>query len=231
MIRNLIILVFSMASMGASAQQPLMVETEFIAVALDKAVKGLFYHDGNAPRPFNCDGTGTSAPQPYKGQQRLVLRERAEDFAARPAPPSAAASVLLPLNAKRVLLVCLKSDDQPLRILAYDISTDSQAGDYRFFNFSRQPVRLMFGQKQLSIDPGQDASISDPTWRTDVLDLPIQVATMQNNQFKVVYSSVWGHRPGRKNLIFTLDGIHPSKPIHFFRFFDIPGSQSASNTP
>lgn len=52
-----------------------------------------------------------------------------------------------------------------------------------------------------------------------------------NNKPRLVYSSVWGHRPGRRNFIFMFDGHHPSKPINFCRFFDIPASGRTSTPP
>lgn len=222
----ILLLCTSLLTLTANAQQPPTVNTELLTIALDEGVDGLFYFDGTEVLPFQANLTGLSQPLRYKGPQRFVLRENPEEFTAKPPLPAPAASVLLPLNCKRVLITCVKSADKPLRMAAYDISTTNRAGDYRFFNFSNQTLSLILGEKRFAVAPGKDASVSNSAWRDSVLDIPVQVAAVQGNKPKLVYSSVWGHRPGRRNFIFMFDGRHPSKPINFCRFFDIP---SASN--
>jgi hypothetical protein len=219
--RKTILLLCSLMSLTAAAQQP-VVDTEFVTIALDEAVDGFFYFDGVAAQPFQANITGISQPQRYKGPQRFALRENAAEFSATPPLPKPAASVLLPLNCRRVLITCVKSGDKPLRMVAYDISTNNRAGDYRFFNFSKQTLSLILGEKRFALPPGKDTSVSDSAWRGAVLDIPIQCAAVQNNKPKLVYSSIWGHRPGRRNFIFMFDGSHPTKPVNFCRFFDIP---------
>lgn len=201
------------------------VKTELLTIALDEAVDGLFYHDGKAVTPFQANITGLSQPVTYAGFRRFVLRTTEAEFTAKPPLPPPAAFVDLPLNATRVLLCCLKSGDAPLKIVAYDISsTGSRAGDYRFFNFSKQALSVKLGEKAFALESKLDKNLSDPSWQEEVLDLPMQVATVQDQKAKLVYSSVWGHRPGRRNFIFMFDGSHPSKPINICRFFDIPAT-------
>jgi hypothetical protein len=223
-----IFLKLALLCLSGVAQEPKMVETEFITIALDESVDGLFYSNEKSVEPFQANLTGLSQPMRYKGPQRFVVRATADEFTAAPPLPAPAASVVLPLNCKRVLLTCIQSDDKPLRIVAYDISTDNRAGDYRFFNFSRKPLSLILEGKRFAVSPGKDTSVSNDAWRNSVHDLPVQVAAVENNKPKLVYSSVWGHRPGRRNFIFMFDGHHPSKPINICRFFDIPATAKAS---
>jgi len=223
-------LFWGIAMASAAAQAVEKIETEFITVSLHQGAKDLFYHDGTAPRPFPSNTMEASNPHPYHGPQQLVLFANPEEFDAKPAPEPVA-SVLLPAKAARVLLACLKSADHPLRIIAYDISTNTQSGDYRFFNFSKQEVALTFEGHKQSLGQEKDASFSDPRWCKDVLDLKIEISTSGEGTPKIAYSSVWGHRPGRVNLIFLLDGNHPSRPIQILRFFDIPGAQAELSAP
>lgn len=207
-----------------TAQEPKMVETELLTIALDQTVDGLFYPSDKTVQPFQANLTGLSQPMRYKGPQLFVLRANAAEFTAEPPIPPPVASVLLPLNCKRVLLACVQSDDKPLRIIAYEISAESKAGDYRFFNFSSKPLSLILEEKRFALSPGKDTPVTNTTWRDSIKDLPIQIATVENNKPQLVYSSVWGHRPGRRNFIFLFDGHHPSKPINICRFFDIPAT-------
>jgi len=221
-----ILLACCFLSLPAAGQEPQMVDTEFLTVALDEAVEGLFYSDGKTPQPFEANITGLSQPLRYVGPRRFTVREDAAEFSLTAPLPTPVASVDFPLNCRRVLLACVKSPNSPLRLVAYDISSTNRAGDYRFFNFSSKPLSLILGEKRVALQPSKDILISSTSWRDAVLDLPIKVAALENKQPKLVYSSIWGHRPGRRNFIFMFDGNHPSQPVIFCRFFDIPPTSS-----
>jgi hypothetical protein len=217
-----ILLLFGLLTFSALSQEA-VVQTEILTIALDEAVDELYFFDGKSVVPFQANITGLSQPIAYKGPQKLVLRASIAEFTAKPPLPPPVASVDLPLNANRVLLCCLKSQDSPLKIVAYNIaSTGSRAGDYRFFNFSSKTLSVILGEKSFALEPKLDKIVSNSAWQEDVLDLPMQVASVENNKPQLVYSSVWGHRPGRRNFIFLFDGQHASKPIGICRFFDIP---------
>jgi hypothetical protein len=217
-------LLFGLLAVSSLAQEK-PVQTEILTIALDEAVDGLFFYDGNAAVPFQANITGLGQPVSYKGPPLFILRASAAEFSAKPPLPPPAAFVDLPTNANRVLLCCLKSENTPLKIVAYDISsTGSRAGDYRFFNFSKQALSVNLGEKSFALESKHDKNLSDQSWQNNVLDIPMQVATVQDGKAQLVYSSVWGHRPGRRNFIFMFDGTHPSKPINICRFFDIPST-------
>ncbi|MGL5017675.1 MAG: hypothetical protein ACRDBP_06050 [Luteolibacter sp.] len=220
-----IALLFGLLTVSSLAQEPPPIQTEILTIALDEAVAGLFFYDAKAPVPFQANITGLSQPVTYIGPRRFVLRASAAEFVAKPPLPAPAAFVDLPLNANRVLLCCLKSGKTPLKIVAYDISSaGSRAGDYRFFNFSKQTLSVILDGKSFAIESKFDKIISNPSWHDDVLDLPIQIATVVDRKASLVYSTIWGHRPGRRNFIFMFDGTHPSRPLNISRFFDIPSS-------
>ncbi len=219
-----IALLLGLLTASSLAQEP-PVQTEILTLALDEAVDGLFFQDAKAVVPFQANITGLSQPVSYVGPRRFILRSSAAEFAAKPPLPAPAAFVDLPLNANRVLLCCLKSENTSLKIIAYNISSSgSRAGDYRFFNFSKQVLSVNLGAESFALDSRFDRNISNQSWQSEVLDLPMQVATVVDRKAKPVYSSVWGHRPGRRNFVFMFDGSHPSKPINIRRFFDIPST-------
>jgi len=227
-IRMFLLVGVLLAPSAASAQsKPVTVKTELVTIALTETVDGLFYFDGKTAQPFTANLTGIGQPFDYEGPQRFVVRANAAEFSAPPPLPPPAASVLLPLRCSRVLLACIKPPDKALRIAAYDISTKDRAGDYRFFNFSDRPLSLILDGRKLALAPGKDASLTSAKWRDAVLDLPVQVAAVEKDKPKLVYSSVWGHRPGRRNFVFMFKGSHPSKPVTFCRFFDIPPAVKA----
>lgn len=214
----------------SSLAQEVVVQTELLTIALDEGVDDLHFFDGNAIVPFSANLTGLSQPVAYKGPRKLVLRATAAEFTAEPPLPAPVATVELPLNANRVLLCCLKSQNAPLRIVAYNISsTGSRAGDYRFFNFSGKTLAVILGEKSFALESKRDKIVSDSAWRDEVLDLPMRVASLEDNKPRLAYSSVWGHRPGRRNFVFMFDGGHASKPIAISRFFDFPSALKTSS--
>jgi len=228
-----IFLLLSLLTLSSPAQEQVpMLNTEFLTVALEEPINELFFLNGKEVVSMDANLTGLSQPFAYKGPRRLILRTTAAEFAAKPPLPAPAATVELPLNSNRILLAFLKSGDKPLRIIAYDISSSgSRAGDYRFFNFSSKSLSTILGEQRFAIEPGKDKIVSDQSWRGDVLDLSIKVAAIENNKPKRLYSSVWGHRPGRRNFIFMFDGRHPTRPIGICRFFDIPASMVKQSAP
>ena len=233
-LRLLPLLAIGLLPFTAPAQeQPATVSTQILTLALNDPVDGLFFFDGKQVLPFQANLTGLGQPTPYKGPQRFVLRANEAEFAAKPPLPAPAASVDLPLNCDRVLLLCMQSGKEPIKLRAYDISTGkSKAGDYRFFNFSKQGISVILGGEKFGLVAGRDTNVSDLSWGKETLDLPMQMAVMEGGKPKLVYSAVWGHRPGRRNFVFLFDGKHPSKPVGVYRFFDIPSSQpGAAATP
>jgi hypothetical protein len=212
----------ALATNALAQNAPPAVKTEFLTIALDEPVSGLFYRNDQSVQPLDANLTGLGQPLPYAGPQRFDVRNAAAEFTAKQPPPPAA-SVMLPPKADRVLIAFVKSTGKPLRLVAYDISgAGGKAGDYRFFNFSSKPLSIILDSQRFAVEPGKDRNVSSQSWREGVRDLPMQVAAVENNQPKLVYSSVWGHRPGRRNFIFMFDGRHPSKPIGISRFFDFP---------
>lgn len=225
------LLLIGFSCLPALAQTPPpAVSTQILTLALHDPVTDLFFFDGKVPQPFQANLTGLSQPLPYKGPRRFVLRSSAAEFTAEPLP-APVASVDLPLDCNRILMLCLKSGKEPLKLRPYDISTGkSKAGDYRFFNFSRQPISVILGGEKFGLPAGRDTIVGDLSWGKETLDLPMQMAVFDKGKAKLVYSAVWGHRPGRRNFVFLFDGKHASKPVGVYRFFDVPSIAAPAGT-
>lgn len=214
----------ALSALPAFSQEP-TIDTEILTLALDQPVEGLFFASEGSAKPFQANLTGLSEPLPYKGPARFALRANKEEFFAKPPLPAPLASISLPQGSDRILLLCIKSGSQPLKLVAYDISKGrSGAGDYRFFNFSQSTVSAIFGDKKFAIKPGADTLITDPKWKEEVLEIDMELAIVKEGAAKSVYSSVWGHRPGRRSFVFFFTGTQSYKPIKICRFFDVPSA-------
>lgn len=217
-----IALMLGTLAVSSPAQQE-MVKTEIVTLAIDEPVTNLYFKNEQETSSFQANLTGLSEPLAYKGPQRLILRASEAEFAAEPPLPPPAAAVDLPLKSDKVLLVCVKSKDKPLQLIPYDIASGKgAAGDYRFFNFSHSTLSLIFGSKKFVIKPGSNLLVTDSSWKSEVMEMDVEMAIIKDGKPKRVYSSAWGHRPGRRNYVFMFDGPQTYKPIKICRFFDVP---------
>ncbi len=206
--------------------------TEIVTIALDESVSGLFFNNGKDIAVFQANSTGLGETLKYKGPQKFIVRASEAEFAAKPPLPTPYASVDLPLNSNRILLACLKSDGVPMKIIAYDIGKARiGAGDYCFFNFSHSVISVIFGGRKFAVKPGEDTLVSDAAWKSEVMEIDMEMAIVKDAKVKPVYSSQWGNRPGRRNYTFMFDGPQEYKPIKICRFFDVPPSEPEKASP
>lgn len=210
----------------AFAQVP-QVQTQILTVALSQVPGEYFYKSGEEVRPFAAEPSGLGSPMAYKGPQVFILHTDKAAFEKLPEgqkPPVPAAFVTLPEGSDRVLIVSAPLPDQKIRLIAYDIATSKmKEGDYRFFNFSKLKLSMMLGDERALVESGSDQLLTDEAWRSKIQDLPVKMAVVQsdNKTATQVYSSLWGHRPVRRNLIFLFDGDRPNRPVQMRRFYDI----------
>jgi hypothetical protein len=220
MIKLIVLTTLSLCVSGM-AQSPI-VRTEIVSIALADSIQDLHFWNGKEACLFQANPTGLGEPLVYEGPENFVLRKHPSEFAQKPPLPAPVAAVRLPLKATRVLIACLQSKDQPLKLVAYDISKAAiQEGDYRFFNFSHSLLSLQIGKEKFSISPGKSHLASNSAWREKVTELDVAIALRRGKSLVPVYSSQWGHRPGRRNFIFLFDGAHEYQPIKISRVFDI----------
>jgi hypothetical protein len=219
-------------TLWAHGQTPI-VRTEIASIALADSVQDLHFWNGKQVALFQANPTGLGEALTYEGPELFELRKHPSEFTQKPPRPAPVASVRLPLKASRVLIACLQSKDQALKLVAYDISkTTIDEGDYRFFNFSHSVLAIQIGSEKFSIAPGKSHLASHSTWRDAVTQLDVAMAVRRGKNFSPVYSSQWGHRPGRRNFILLFDGHHEYQPIKISRVFDIaPKDPPPKNQP
>lgn len=229
--KKLLTFLLGLLALPALSQEA-TVKTEIVTIALDDSVAGLHFHNGKEIALFQANPTGLGEPLKYEGTRRFMVRTSAAEFALKPPLPAPHAWVDLPLDSDRVLLACLKSGEAPVKLIAYDIGKARiGAGDYRFFNFSRSVISVIFGGKKFAVKPGEDNLASDAAWQKEVGEIDLAMAIMKDNKPKPVYSSQWGNRPGRRNYIFMFDGPQEYKPIRICRFFDVPPAEPDRAAP
>lgn len=224
---NLRILGFLFVMLSSAVAQPPapIIKTRLLPVSIGGNVEKLFFKTGDKVLPFEAYQLGFGPPLDYAGPRRFILHSSETAFAAEPPGPAPVAYTDLPLNTEKILLLCIPNQEGKLRLVTYDISgKQSQAGDYRIFNLSQGPVSVVLGDKTFVVDPAQDKTVSDPGWRAGVRDINFQLATVAKGVATKVYSSMWGHQPGRRNFIFLVSGRTATMPIEILRFYDVPAA-------
>jgi hypothetical protein len=179
--------------------------------------------------------TGMGTPVFYKGPRTLLLYAKEEDAKPREEgqpPVIPLAIVALPVSAERVLLLPVPKPDKKVEVRALGVDAKSiTAGDYRFYNLSTVNLLGMIGKKQLSLKPGQMQDISDSSVREKEDDLGIQIACVQDDKQKLIYSGMWGHSVQARNFIFMIGTGNPASPIRVRKFHDIPSVRSIGYEP
>lgn len=199
------------------------IKTRLLTISLDQPLENAFFLNAGKVEPFASDRSGLGSPFDYKGARELMLRATADEFTAKPPVPPPLASVVLPEQAKLVLLVVGHMPEDKIKLTAYDVSSGSfRAGDYRVFNFSGKTVSLIFGRSKFALKSGEDYIVSDVALQDKALDVVVQIAQVENGEPKRVYNSAWGHQPVKRNFVFLFDGSHPTRPIAIRRFSDRP---------
>lgn len=198
-------------------------KTRILTLSLDQTIEDVFFINDGQVQPFHAERGGLGAPVAYSGPRGFVLRATAAEFSAPPPAPPPLASVLLPSNSNLVLLVGGRAANGKIRLAAYDLSSSGfRAGDYRVFNFSEKAVSVILGKLRFALTPGTDRIVSDASWQAAATDVPIQMAHIENGKPRRVYSSVWGHQPVKRNLVFLFNGSHHTRPVSIRRFSDYP---------
>ncbi len=216
------ILALAVLAIPAFGQTPPF-KTRILTISTDQALENAFFMNAGKVEPFVTDRSGLGSPFDYAGTRQFVLRASADEFAAKPPVPAPLASVLLPEQAKLVLLVTAHMPDNKLKLTAYDVSSGAFGpGDYRVFNFSEKTVSLILGRAKLALKPNEEKIVSDAALQDKALDVVVQIAQVENGALKRVYASAWGHQPVKRNFVFLFNGNHPTRPIAIRRFSDRP---------
>ena len=193
-----------------------------------------FYRTSTQVYAFSASAGNLGTPVLYTGPQQFVIRSSKEEFSLpadqlKDKPPLA--SINLPPNAETVLILCVPAEDGRVRLVAYDVSSNSlRRGSYRVFNFSSKPLSIILGDQRFTVAPKGDQSVDDPSWHQDSVAMPLQIATITDHKPKLVYSNFWEHFPQRRSLLFLFNGHHVSDPV-IFSSFDVDSPPKAAATP
>ncbi|GHC41789.1 hypothetical protein [Roseibacillus persicicus] len=232
---------FYLAADPATAQQPSKsIETELLTLAFNGVVKDLYYLHGKEVREMEASSLSLAGPIYYKGPRALrfykteaeALRSLEETENA----PKPVLSTFIAEKTNRTLLLFVFADkkDKTPKLKTYGVSdSDLSEADYKIFNFSKQNLYLNFNDKKVAVRAGEDRNVRTPEWKREVQDMNVLFGAKLNGSKEVqrVYSSVWAHRPERRNFIFIFDSGDRNRPLGIYRYYDVPSVAARKNDP
>lgn len=222
----------ALCSSALAQQGPPPIKTKLVTVSMGGNVEKLFYKSGDKINLFQAYQLGFGPSLDYVGPRRFILHQSEAAFTAEPPGPPPVAFTDLPANSDKVLLLCVPGAEGKLRLVPYDISKrESQAGDYRIFNLSKDVISVILGDKKFVVNPSQDTIVSSQAWRSGGMDMRCQLATVKDGVATKVYASIWGHEATRRNFIFLTNGATATMPIEILTFYDVPGAEVVPPTP
>lgn len=205
------------------------ISAELVTLSLDGGVPAYFIRTGGETTEIQATPKGIGAPVSYRGPRTLWFYANRADATPRKKGEAAAKPTLavqLPSGHNRILLVFSSAGTKEKKVPgvhALGISTGNlKEGDYRIFNLSHQTVYAVLAGKKATVPPGKPVDLSSASWRTDTMDMEVKLGLRDQGELRAVYSSVWGHRPGRRMFLFILDRSDKFRPLDIRRFFDTP---------
>ena len=225
-----LILLLSLASslILIGQEKPEVIKTELLTLSINGDVGGYYYRNGKGMEMLQASSDGISVPIYYEGSPVLFLYHKKADLAPvakGQKAPEPALKVSVASGANRTLLIFAfgGDPDTPPKVKAYGITdTAFSEGDYRVYNFASQNVYIALNDEKLAVAPGKLGNVRGGSWGKKIQDMRVQLGRKDGSKIVPVYSSMWGHRPERRNFIFVFDRNHERKPFDIKRFYDLP---------
>lgn len=216
--------------LAATAQQESKtVRLDLMPVSLGDSMATWYLNHGKVVK-LEAFESAMGTPVFYRGSQTLSLYAKPED--ARPRKEGEAAippvaTVTLPSGCRRALLLFIPGKEGKPQLRAYGVEDAAlKGGDYRLYNFAPVPISGSMGGRGITLKPGQTTDVSTARWRESGADLEVQFGLARAGKQEVVYSTIWGHFPARRNYIFILPGSTPASPLELRKFHDVPAVKS-----
>ena len=218
----------------AASEKETVIRIDLMPISLSGNFVAYYSTNGKVNK-LEAFETGMGTPVFYKGPRTLLLYAKEEDANPREEgqpPVIPLASVALPVSAERVLLLPVPKPENKVEVRALGVDAKSlAAGDYRLYNLSTVSLLGIIGKKRFSLKPGQMQDVSDSSLREKEEDIGVQIAYVQDEKQKMIYSGMWGHSVQARNFIFMVGTGNPSSPISVKKFHDIPSVRSIGYEP
>lgn len=214
---------------GAQQDAAKSVRIDLMPVSLGESLATWYVNHGEVVK-LEAFESALGTPVFYRGPQTLALYAKPED--ARPRKEGEAAvpplaTVTLPSSSRRVLLLFVPGKEGKPQLRAYGVDDAAlQGGDYRVYNFAPVAISGRMGERALQLKPGQTMDVSSAKWRDAGTDLEVEVGFNREGKQEIVYSTIWGHFPARRNYIFVLPTGNPTSPLELRKFHDVPAVKS-----
>lgn len=146
---------------------------------------------------------------------------------ASAADPTPVATTKIPEDATSVTLLFVPGTDTPYRIFPIpDASSDFKADHTRFINLAPIPVRFRIEDQLIDLPPGKVQSLSSLPKRDNFNMANVAMATLIDEEWKVVSQTQWHFVAGNRLLILVY--VRPgTQRLVSLSFKDRPGAEKA----
>ena len=224
----------------ASASGQNTVKTELLTLSTGGVVSGYYFKNNGVVAEICASPDEINGPVSYSGPRTIAIYPTEKEASAK-TPPKAPLSVTLPPDTNRTLIVFTLTEipDKPeateepgkehpkaapvISVKAYGISNKTfGAGDYRVFNTSSQEVRVGLDDTEITLAADEQKDIKGNAFGKEGVSIKVHLSAKIDNEFKRVYSSMWGHRPERRVFLFLLPSDNPRRSVDLKSFYDLP---------
>lgn len=213
----------------ASVPVPRHVSVEFSSVSWDRPHEDVFYRQAGKDTPVTVPSFRRSALLDYSGPAELVFhrKEKTPEGELRSVP---VATVVIPENATRVLLLWATEPDGTCRILALPESpADFPAGHARFYNGTPYRIAVKTSVGVIELPKGEFRQVAGDG---SSINFTVQVAYESDGRWKRAGNNLFELTPDMRRTIFltsssaehfklqTADGAVSTGAVHLFTITD-----------
>jgi len=216
--------------LGAQSHEPRNVSIEFTTLNWDSSViQDLKFESSDGIETVTVYNRGLSIPMTYRGPENIVFfRESVNTEGEYIRIPVAQTKV--PLNTKEVLFVFQPSPDPSKEYYGlYPIPRDRSKfprGSYQIFNFSDFTISGKIDDQIFKLDKQNQSIIALPLQKTATIE--VKFARNEGDDWKLAYSSLWGHKADNRVNIFLFNSNDPVNPIEIRRYKEFVPAETAA---
>ncbi len=208
---------------AVKAEEGELVSLQFQTVVVGQPIYNLYYQQGEEYRSLVVTNGSVSRFSSYAGEPKLYFY-RHEIGGDGNENYRAVAMADLSRREGNVILVFVPNpeENQSREYYVYTIDAAWQkwdAGGYLFFNLTGFTVAGLFGEsdQRFVLEPGAYASLQ-PT-ADEILNERLRILVRDRAEWRMLYSSVWTLKPGRRAMVFITQADASAESINVRRIY------------
>ncbi|MBC2602220.1 hypothetical protein [Puniceicoccus vermicola] len=208
-----------------------LVEVKFTTLNwAPSVIRDLKFESDSEVQTATVYNRGLSIPVNYKGPANLVFFRETAHPQTGEMVRTPVAQTRLPKNLNEVLLVFQKKTNSQREFYrVYPIPRNRKQfprGSYQIFNFSDFSITGKIDDEMFTLAKQDSVIVELPAQQTTTIE--VKFARSEGDEWKLAYSSLWGHKTDNRVNIFMFNSDDPVNPIEIRRYKEfVPAEQPA----